>query len=203
MQQSIHHDFTPRLKLVENHRAPLISAYTVASCIYFGCSTTKHSVHYTLGVYAVCVTRVTVSVICKPIFVHSPYMKMNRCCMHYEVPNRHSVYKEKNTYDYAFLHCKIRCPRQLQKAFFAPFSLNGGRSCHTDFLQLDSAVLWVKNPCNDGLVQLYSPYDTGRIRYPAKTVVSAHETWCRSHDHFIHTMRTRLSHISTVYTAAN
>ncbi len=123
---------------------------------------------------------------------------MNTGCTLYEVPNRHSVYKEKSTYDSAFLHCKIWCPRQLQKAFFAPFSLNGGRSCHTDLLQLDSAVLWVKKSCNDGLVQLNSPYDTGRIRYPARTIVSGHETWCRSHDDFTYTMRARLRHISTV-----
>ena len=127
---------------------------------------------------------------------------MNIGYTHYEVPNRHSVYKEKSTYDSAFLCCKIRCPRQLQKAFFTPFSLNGGRSCHTDLLQLNSAVLWVKKPCNDGLVQLYSPYDTRRIRYPAKTIVSGHETWCRSHCDLKYTMRARLRHISTVYTAA-
>ena len=109
---------------------------------------------------------------------------------------------EKNTYDYAFLHRKIWCPRQLQKTFFAPFSLNSDRSCHTDLLQLDSTVLWVKKPCNDGFVQLYSPYDTGRIRYPAKPVVLGHETWCRSYDDFAHTARARLNHISTVCTAA-
>ncbi len=101
--------------------------------------------------------------------------------MHYEVPNRHSTYKEKNTYDSAFLRCKIWCPRQLQEAFFAPFSLNGGRPRHTDLLQLDSAMLWVENPRNDGLVQLNSPYDTGRIRYPAKAVVSGHENGCKKH----------------------
>lgn len=32
-----------------SHRAPLISAYTVASCIYFRCNTIRHSVHYTLS----------------------------------------------------------------------------------------------------------------------------------------------------------
>jgi len=31
-----------------SHQAPLISAYTVASCIFFGCNTIRHSVHYTL-----------------------------------------------------------------------------------------------------------------------------------------------------------
>ena len=102
--------------------------------------------------------------------------------MPYEVPNRHSGDKAQSTYDSAFLRSKIRSPRQLQKAFFTPFSLNGGRSCHTDLLQLDSAVLWVKKSCNDGLVQLNSPYDTGRIRYPARMIVSGHETKCRNHD---------------------
>lgn len=113
--------------------------------------------------------------------LHS-YAKTNIGCTLYEVPNRHSMYKEKSTYDSAFLRSKIWCPRQLQKTFFAPFSFNGGRSCHTDLLQLDTAVLWVKKPCNNGLVQLYSPYDTGRIRYPAKVVVSGHEIVCKSHD---------------------
>ena len=67
-----HRNVTPRLQSVGLDRGPPVNAYTVASCIYFVCSTIKHRVHYTLGLYVVDVTCLTVSVICKPIFVHRP-----------------------------------------------------------------------------------------------------------------------------------
>lgn len=67
----------------------------------------------------------------------------------------------------AFLCCQIWSPRQLQEALFAPHSLNGGWPSDTDLLELDAAMLGVKEPSNDDFVQLNPPNNTCWIRDPA------------------------------------